>query len=169
MVTKKFKKAAPKASTATISTIGEDQWWRHCHFDHAIHAALLLFNGAVGMSCLCCNLVGINNKQQYSPISYIQSHREKCKYHGIMCDWLSEHPDLHSMIPWTANLEGKLVRASPPTTAPIVDAFSLSTLTELQVELSTRCLLLFLLFKFPRGRRTIKLSAKAQAAADEQK
>ena len=89
----------------------------------------------VGMSCLCWNLVGINN--HYLPISYTQSHGEKCKYHGIICAWLLEHPEFHSLIPRTANLDGKLVLvvlAPQLVTTPIGDAFSLTTLTEFQVE-----------------------------------
>ena len=143
-VTRKVKKAAPKASTATITTNGEDivrqillgNYVRDSN--HATHAALLPFNGAAGMSCLCCNLVGVN--KLYSPISYTQSHGEKCKYHDIMCGWLSEHPELHSHIPWTANLEGKLVLAPQPSTIPVGDSFSLTNLTELQVELNKKLL-----------------------------
>jgi len=71
-------------------------------------------------------------------MSYPQSHGEKCrKYHGILCAWLSEHPELHSRIPGTANLEGNLVRASPPSTLSVGEVVSLTTLTELQVELNT--------------------------------
>ena len=144
MVTKKVKKAAPKASTATITTNGEVivrkiLQGNYVHdSDHAVHAALLPFNGAAGMSCLCCNLVGIN--KHYSPISYTQSHGEKCKYHSIMCAWLSEHPEFHSLIPRTANLEGKLVLAPQLATTPIGDPFFLTTLTELQVELQQKLL-----------------------------
>ena len=87
LVTKKIKKAAPKVSTATITTNGEDIvrqilqgiYVRDSY--HAIHAALLPFNGAAGMSCHCCILVGVN--KLYSPISYIQTHGEKCKHHDI--------------------------------------------------------------------------------------
>ena len=117
-VTKKIKKIAPKVSTTTITTNGEDivqqilQGTYVSDSDHAIHVALLPFNGAVGISCLCCNLVGVNKR--YSSISYTQSHGEKCKYHDIMCSWLSEHPELHSLIPYTANLEGKSVLAPQP-------------------------------------------------------
>ena len=144
MATKKVKKAAPKASTAIITTNGEVivrqiLQGNYVHdSDHAVHAALLPFNGAAGMSCLCCNLVGIS--KHYSPISYTQSHGEKCKYHGIMCAWLSEHPEFHSLIPPTANLEGKLVLAPQVPTTPIGDVFSLTTLTELQVELNQKLL-----------------------------
>ena len=92
-VTRKVKKAAPKASTATITTNGEDivrqilQGIYVRDSDHATHAALLPFNGAAVMSCLCCILVGVN--KLYTPISYTQSHGEKCRYHDIMCGWLS--------------------------------------------------------------------------------
>ena len=214
MTTKKVKKAAPKASTAIITTNGEVivrqiLQGNYVHdSDHAVHAALLPFNGAAGMSCLCCNLVGIN--KHYSPISYTQSHGEKCKYHSIMCAWLSEHPEFHSLIPRTANLEGKLVLAPQLATTPIGDVFSLTTLTELQVELNQKLLEVKvagdrlagytkMLVARPvsntiptvaittapsaapvakaneesaplrRGGRKIKLSAKAQAAADKQK
>ena len=144
LVTKKIKISAPKASTATITTNGEDIVRQILlgnyvpDSDHAIHAALLPFIGAAGMSCLCCNLVGVN--KHYSPISYTQSHGVKCKYHDIMCGWLSEHPELHSLIPWTANLEGKLVLTPQPPTIPVGDSFSLTTLTELQVELNKKLL-----------------------------
>ena len=57
-----------------------------------------------------------------------------------MCAWLSEHPEFHSLIPPTANLEGKLVLAPQVPTPPIVDVFSLTTLTELQVELNQKLL-----------------------------
>ena len=73
-VTKKIKKNAPNASTATITANCEDivqqilQGTYVHDFDHAIHAALLPFNGAVGISCLCCNLVGVNKR--YLSISY---------------------------------------------------------------------------------------------------
>ena len=113
LVTKKMKKASPKASTTTITINGQEivqqilQGTYVSDSDHAIHAVLLPFNGAVGIACLCCNLVGVNRR--YSPISYTQSHGKIFKYHDIMCGWLSEHPELHSFIPWTANLEGKLV------------------------------------------------------------
>ena len=139
MVTKNVKKVAPKASTATITTNGEVVVRKilqgnYVHdSDHAVLAALLPFNGAAGMSCLCCNLVGVN--KHYLPISYTQFHGEKCKYHGIMCAWLLEHPEFHSLIPRTANLEGKLVLAPQLVTAPISGAFSLTTLTEHKVEL----------------------------------
>ena len=144
LVTQKTKKAAPKASTTTITTNGEDiagqilQGTYVHDSDHAIHAALLPCNGVVGISCLCCNLVGVNKR--YSSISYTQSHGEKCKYHDIMCGWLSEHPDLHSLIPYTANLKGKLVLAPQPPTIPVGDAFNLITLTKLQGELNKKLL-----------------------------
>ena len=57
-----------------------------------------------------------------------------------MCDWLSEHPEFHSLIPRTANLEGKLVLAPQLATTPIGDPFFLTTLTELQVELQQKLL-----------------------------
>ena len=143
-VTKKVKKAAPKASTATITTHGEDivrqilQGSYVPDSDHAIHAALLPFNGAAGISCLCCNLVGVN--KLYSPISYTQSHGEKCKHHDITCGWLVEHPEFHSLIPWTAKLEGKLVLAPQPPTIPVDDLFSHTTLTELQGDVNKKLL-----------------------------
>ena len=109
-----------------------------------------------------------------------------------MCTWLSEYLEFHTLIPVTANLVGKLVlEPQPPITPKIVDAFFLTTLTVLQVELNkkllevtkgccrstcriTRCLSLFLLFKFlPPALQLlllqIRVSTKAQAAADEQK
>ena len=138
-VTKKVKKAAPKASTATSTTnceviVQKILQGNYVHdSDHAVHSALLSFNGAAGMPCLCCNLVGIN--KHYLQISYTQSHGEKCKYHSIMCAWLLEHPEFYSLISLTANLEGKLVLAPQLATTPIGDAFSFTTLTELQVEL----------------------------------
>ena len=144
MATKKVKKAAPKASTAIITTNGEVivrqiLQGNYVHdSDHAVHAALLPFNGAAGMSCLCCNLVGIN--KHYSPISYTQSHGEKCKYHGIMCAWLSEHPEFHSLIPPTANMCACTPSHIQLTNTTIGDAFFLTTLTELQVELQQKLL-----------------------------
>ena len=152
---------------------------------------IFVFNGAAGMSCLCWIIVGIN--KHYLPITYTQSHDgEKCKYHGIMCTWLSEYLEFHTLIPVTANLVGKLVlEPQPPINSIIVDAFFLTTLTVLQVKLNkkllevtkgccrstcriTRCLSLFLLFKFlPPALQLlllqIRVSTKAQAAADEQK
>ena len=160
---------------------------------------------------LCLVFVATLFNKQYSSISYTQSHGEKCKYHGIMCDWLSEHPEFHSLIPRTANLEGKLVLAPQLATTPIGDPFFLTTLTELQVELQQKLLeakiaadrltgYTKMLVAVPvsntsptvastgttpsaapaakandkeatlrRGGRKIKLSAKAQAAADSQK
>ena len=90
------------------------------------------------MSCLCCNLVGVN--KLYSPISYTQSHGEKCKHHDITCGWLSNHPELHYLIPWTENLEGKLVLAPQSPTTPVDDLLSLTTLTKLQGELNKKLL-----------------------------
>ena len=57
-----------------------------------------------------------------------------------MCAWLSEHPEFHSLVPVTANLEGKLVLAPQLATTPISDVFSFTTLTELQVELHQKLL-----------------------------
>ena len=57
-----------------------------------------------------------------------------------MCIWLSEHPEFHSLIPRTANLEGKLVLAPQLATTPIGDPFFLTTLTEFQVELQQKLL-----------------------------
>ena len=96
LVTRKVKKAAPKASTAIITTNGEDIARQILlgnyvpDSDHATRAALIPFNCAATMSCLCCILVGVN--KLYSPISYTQSHGEKCKHHDITCGWLSDHP-----------------------------------------------------------------------------
>ena len=144
LVTRKVKKAAPKASTATITTNGEDiarqillgKYVRDS--DHATHAAFLPFNGAAGMSCLCCILVGVN--KLYSPISYTQSHGEKCKHHDITCGWLSEHPELHYLIPRTANLDGKLVLAPQPPPIPVDDLSSLTILTELKGDINKKLL-----------------------------
>ena len=142
LVTRKVKKAAPKASTAIITTNGEDIARQILlgnyvpDSDHATRAALIPFNGAATMSCLCCILVGVN--KLYSPISYTQSHGEKCKHHDITCGWLSDHPELHYLIPWTANLEGKLLLAPQPPTIPVDELLSLTTLTELQGELNKK-------------------------------
>ena len=57
-----------------------------------------------------------------------------------MCAWLSEHPEFHSLIPRTANLEGKLVLTPQLATTPIGDPFFLTTLIELQVELQQKLL-----------------------------
>ena len=123
-ITMKVKKAAPKASTVTIMTNGEVIVWKvrqgnYVHnSEHAVHTALLPFNGAAGMSCFCCNLVGINKR--YLPICYIQSYGEKCKYHGIMCACTPSHIQL--------------------TNTTIGDAFFLTILTEIQVELQQKLL-----------------------------
>ena len=57
-----------------------------------------------------------------------------------MCAWLSEHPEFYSLVPVTANFEGKLVLAPQLATTPISDVFSFTTLTELQVELHQKLL-----------------------------
>ena len=134
-VTKKVKKADPKASTATITTNGVVIVQQILQGSHATHiipimlSTLPFFHSMVLRVCLV--FVAILFNKHYSSISYTQSHGEKCTYHGIMCAWLSEHPEFCSLSPWTANLEGKLVLAPQTATTPIGDAFYLTALTEL--------------------------------------
>ena len=49
---------------------------------------------------------------------------------------MSDHPELHHLIPWTANLEGKLILQ--PTTIPVDEKIALTTLTKLQGELNKK-------------------------------
>ena len=80
---------------------------------------------------LCLVFVATLFNKHYSSISYTQFHGEKCTYHGIMCAWLLEHPKFRSLIPRTANLEGKLLLAPQTATTPMGDAFYFTALTEL--------------------------------------
>ena len=57
-----------------------------------------------------------------------------------MCAWLLEHSKFHPLIPVTADLEGELVLALQLASTPIGDVFSLTTLTELQIELHQKIL-----------------------------
>ena len=66
------------------------------------HSAPLPFK-QVYFTCVPCYLVGI--EKQYSGITYIQSHGQKCVNCPTFINWLSKHTELHHLIPQCIEIE----------------------------------------------------------------
>ena len=103
-----------------------------------ILCSILLFSPfkQVYFTCVPCYLVGI--EQQYSGITYTQSHGQKCVNRPTFIDWLSKHTELNHLIPQCIEIE-EFERAGTSLLPAEEDAsFSMSHLHHLQASFNSK-------------------------------